>query len=286
MKIFIPSFRRAEAIKTHLFLGENTEYKIIVHTDMEAHQYYQNPTIPKDRIIVSGQPYSISAQRNWIKKNLFGNDPWACFMDDNVEAIHAVKETVYNEENLELLYPEPYQKSDVAFRKEFYDQPASVGRFLQILEELQNKADEISTGFAGFSANENYFFSRERKWKYYQLICSKVCIVKNDDLLWDERIKTMDDYSYSVQNMIKYGKVLVNAYVWPKAKHNQVGGLGTMAERGGKKIMDCKILNEQYPGLFRYKERKNSVPMGEIVLRGFGEKFFNNWKAGYEKAVN
>lgn len=280
VKCYIPSLNRQNKISTHLLLPpELFDWKIVVHDPLQLHQYKQNPTIPPERLVCSYAPRNISAQRNWIKENLFGNDAWAAYMDDNIEAFTAVKEDVYHEENLEKLYPEYFKRNNPGFRKEFYAQSISPARLLSIYKELIAKCEKINTGFAAFSANENYFFSRNKKWKYIQLICSKACLVKNDELRWDENIRTIDDYDYSCQVMFKYGKVLVNAYVWPKAKHNQVGGLGIMSERSDKRIEDCAYMMDKWPDLLKYKERKNSVPGGEIQLRGFGEKFYNKWRA-------
>ena len=142
---------------------------------------------------------------------------------------------------------------------------------------VHNESERAGTGFCGFGTIENYYF-RCKKWKTISLICSKCCLVKNDELRYDENILTMDDYDMSIQAMIKYGKVLVNSYVWPNANHNQSGGLGKLSERGDKKVNDCKILMNKYPRLLRYKDRKNSIEGAEVCLRFYSEKQFLNWR--------
>lgn len=285
MQIFIPSCGRAKTIKTHLILKGKVDYKIVVHTDDEACAYLENDTVPSDKIIVSGQPFSISKQRNWILKNLAEPNRFCAMLDDNISAFTAVKEDVYMEEDLQKKYPDPFKKNDVKFKNEFYEQEISFERMNLIFMELAAKATEVGATFAAFSANRNYYFSRAKKWKYTQLICSKACIIKNDGMMYDENVQTIDDYCMSIQRMIRDGKVLVNAYVWPKSKHNQKGGLGQISERGSKKIEDVKYLLGKYPGLLRIKPRKNSVAGGEVCLRGYG-KFFENWRNEYAKTIN
>lgn len=278
MRIYVPSLNRQETIKTHKILEGHFDYKIVVHDPLQLHHYKQNKTIPPERLICSYAPRNISAQRNWIRNELIEKNDWFMFMDDNIETFTAVKEDVYHNENLEEIYPEYFKRNNPGFRKEFYAQAIDAGRMKYIFNEMRDKAEAIITGLAAFSANENYFFSRNKKWKYIQLICSKACIVKNDELRYDENIRTIDDYDMSCQVMAKYGHALVNAYVWPKSKHNQSGGLGLMRERSQKRIEDCAHMMQKWPGLLKYKQRKNSVPMGEIQLRGFGYKFYNKWR--------
>lgn len=283
MIAYIPTLNRAEKISTHLLFDD---YRIIVHDPLQMHQYKQNKTIDPKKIICSYAPRNIAAQRNWILNELAKPDEFITMCDDNISAFTAVKEDVYHEENLELLYPDYFKKNNPGFRKEFYAQEIPKERLVSILNELRYKAEEIGTGFAAFSANENYFFSRSKKWKYIQLICSKACIIKNCGLKYDENVRTVDDYEMSCQQMAKYGHVLVNAYVWPKSKHNQKGGLGLMSERGQKRIEDCAYMMNKWPGLLKYKQRKNSIPGGEIQLRGFGYKFYNKWREDWISKVS
>lgn len=276
MKVFIPSYKRPQEIKTHLALGDAFDWKVIVHDPLQMHYYKK--TIPENKIICSYAKYGISSQRNFIKNNLVGSKEWFIMMDDNINYFEAVIEEEYNNENLKIKYPDAWIKNDAKFNNRVYRQKVNPDRLIKIFDELKNKCINIGVGFAGFSANKNYFFSRENKWKYFSLICSKACIVFNDELRWDEGIKTMDDYDYSCQAMLKYGKTVVNNYVWPNAGHNQKGGLGKIEERGKYKINDCKVLMKKYPNLFRYKNRKNSLPEAEIVMRGHTKQFIEKWR--------
>lgn len=276
MNIFIPSVNRSDKIKTHRLLHD-LDWKVVVHDPLEAAKYHKIAGIDKDRIICSLQPRNISTQRNWILDNLCNPEEWICMMDDNISQFMQVIDEEYMEENLEEKHPQYFIKNSPEFRLA-YRQNMPSGRLDEALGELRDKAEEVGVKFAGFSANENYFYSRGKKWKYYTLICSKACIIKNDVFRYDDRIRTIDDYSLSCDMLYKYGKVLVNNYIWPKAGHNMKGGLGKLSERGEMKREDCKYLMEKYPGLLRYKERVNSLEGAEVQLRGFTEAFINKWR--------
>jgi hypothetical protein len=248
-------------------LGEH-EYILVLHNDQEKESYLNNPTIRPHSIIVSGQPYSISKQRNWIRDNLIERDEWFICMDDNIKYLTAIPEPYYLKPRLPKVGGLHFLEINKITFKEF----------LSLIEEQDIPlADGIGASFIGFASQSNYFF-RTNKWKSISLIVSKLYLEKKDELRYNEKILTMDDYEFSIQKMIKCGKVLVNNYIHPIGAHNQAGGLGTLRERGNKKVEDCKLIMDLYPNLLRYKNRKNSLPGGEIVLRFYKEKAFNIWR--------
>jgi len=108
--------------------------------------------------------------------------------------------------------------------------------------------------------------------------CCKMCLQKKDNIRYDTNIYCIDDYAYSIEAMIKYGKILVNSYVFPVANHNESGGLGKLAERAPNKKKDCDYLMKKYAGLLRYKNRKNSLEGCEVCLRFYKEEQFMNWR--------
>lgn len=263
MRIYIPTLNRQDKICTHLTLGDAFDYYIVVHDPLQLYQYKQNKTIPPERLICSYAPRNISAQRNWIRDNLVGKDEWFCMADDNISAFQ--------------IYPEPhystvlkYSKLDKQFKYLEKHWPP-ITELPKVIDETIAKAEEIGARFCGFSNADNWFY-RNSKWRTVALICSKFCIMKNDDLRYDENITTMDDYEFSLRHMRHYGKVLVNAYAYPKAGHNQRGGLGPLSERGERKVADCKLIMERYPGWCKYKNRKNSLPEAEICLKSYNPK--------------
>ena len=73
MKIFILSKGRPDTIRTHL-LFKGVDYKIVLHNEGERRNYLLNNTIDPNKIIVSGVPFGVAAQRQWIQENLVEKD--------------------------------------------------------------------------------------------------------------------------------------------------------------------------------------------------------------------
>lgn len=271
MNIYIPSLNRPKTIISHLMPQiQNMDWKIVVHTEEQRSEYLKNPTIPRHKILVSNQPYNLSLQTNWIRDNLVKKGEWFIRMNDNIENIN--------------IYPEPWY-SAIRIKKPLKNNRAFQihlehhypDNFEDVVAECRLKADDLNTGLVGFSAHQNYFF-RGSKWRKIAMVTGKLFMCKNDELRADPSIYCMEDYEYSCQAMLKYGRILVNGFVFPNSKFNQPGGLGKLSERGNKKVEDCKIIMDRYPELFRYKNRVNSLENAEIVLRGHTESFFNNWR--------
>jgi len=154
MKIFIPSWGRAESIKTHLLL-QDADYKVVLHNEDEKARYVERSPVLADKIVVSGMPKGISGQRQWIKDNLVADGEWFCMMDDNIKAFN--------------IFPEPYYGNDTfgytsQLRKVVEAHRPGIHELLAKFSETIRKAEEIGTGFCGFANIENSFF-RKKKWK-------------------------------------------------------------------------------------------------------------------------
>lgn len=272
MKIIIPSYNRALTIKSHKLLeNSNFDWKVVVHSAEQFNEYMK--IISKERLICSGVEPNISKQRNWIRNNLVKDGEWFCMMDDNIEKFNMFPNPYYMMKTLNRTHPE-FKSLRTILENNYID----AFKLEECFQESIFKAEEINAAFIGFATIENYFF-RNKKWKTISMICSKCCLIKNDELRYDENVLTMDDYEYSIKSMIKYGKVLVNSYIFPNAHHNQSGGLGKLSERAEKKVKDCFYITNKYPGLFRFKNRVNSVPNGEICLKFYKETSFANWRS-------
>lgn len=279
LKVFIPSYKRDQAIRSHLlFDGSNFDYKIIVHDPAQLYLYKQNKTIPPERLICSYAPYSISHQRQWIKDNLAPENDWWCMADDNIRNFLIVREPEYWHEDLELLNPMAFRKNDLAFKKQVYEQEASQEYLLKVINDTTVKADAIGAKYCAFASNKNYFFARARKWSYYSYAISKFAMYRNDDIAFDTNVQAMDDYCFTAANILKYGKVLVNKFAFAQGGHYQKGGIGRYEERQVKKIADAAYLMLKYPRLFRYKIKKNCHPEAELMIRFCYEKQVEAWR--------
>lgn len=270
IKIFIPSYQRATKISTPSLLG-GVDFKVVLHNNEERESYIKAHPELEPHIIVSGLPPGISAQRQWIKDNLVKDNEWFAMLDDNIRKFNIFPDEIYDNEEL------VYDASKRFYWEHCY---GNAQRLMQCFEETITEAEWRETGFCGFANIDNAFF-RRKKWKSIGLIVAKMCLQKKDDLRYDPLIHCIDDYDYSIAAMLKYGSILVNSYVCPIANHNEAGGLGKLEERAPRKREDCKRLMEKYPGLLRYKDRKNSLEGCEVSLRFYSEKSFMKWRESY-----
>lgn len=269
MKIIILSKGRADSISTHK-LFEGYDYTLVLHSDEEREAYLKNPSISPEKIVVSGVPFGVANQRQWIQDNLIPRGEWYLSLDDNIKGFQAVPEPLYASESL------PVQKD--ASLKEKFETPCSTGRFLDICERLTEIGEATRAYNIGFGTTPNFFF-RGKKYRFVGYVISKACVRKNVGTEFELDAQSMEDYAYTAETLKRYGKVLINNYVFPVAGHYEKGGIGTYAERLPAKIRDSAILMKKYPGLFRYNHKKGSDPKGELIIRFNSLEQVEKWRA-------
>ena len=194
MKIYAPSYKRAEGVKTHKILP-GVIY--CVH-EFEAHEYIEkgyNVEVMPDA--VGG---NIARVRNYIKDNYIGDK--GLMIDDDIEAIKIFK--WHND------IPKAYSVEDVdEFIEQGFAMCEQFGCHLWGINIIGDKGsyreytpfsltNTISGSFMGFINNE---------------------------LRFDERIPLKEDYDYSIQNANHYRKLLrINYARMVKKDHGNKGG--------------------------------------------------------------
>ena len=257
--VIIPSKGRSTTIRTHKLFPNA---KIVVHNEIEAASYRANPHLSNE-IIVSNTPLGVSYQRQWIIDNLVPRGEWFVTADDNIEYCTAVPKLSYE-----------------AGKCDDRDQFASVSSLEYmnwVISDTIAEADKIGANYCGFAVVDNYYF-RTKKFRYVGYVISKLAMIKNVGVPYDSRIQAMDDYGYTAENLLRYGKVLINNFLFPIAKHYEAGGIGTYEERMPKKQHDCRYLMMKYPELFRYKTKAGCDPKSEIQVRFTTLKQVADWR--------
>jgi len=257
MKVVIPSKGRADIICSHLLFPDAY---VVVHNEEEAKEYRKNKI---KNLVVSNTPYGISFQRQWIIDNLIDKDEWFLTADDNIEYFTGVEE--------------PFYSKELASIKEHFDSRISIDRAWEIINDTMNKSEELGVKYAGFATNPNWYF-RDKKFRYVGYVISKLALIKKSNIPYDPKIQAMDDYGYTAENLLRFGKVLINNYLFPMGKHYQKGGIGTYKERSPKKREDCIYLMNKYPDLFRYKIKSGCDPKAELQVRFSNLKQVNLWR--------
>ncbi len=280
MKIFIPSYQRAEKICTHLLLDPTPccEYFIVLHDRKEKREYLKNKTIDPQRIIVSDQPKGIRFQRDFIKFQLNKPGDWFAFMDDNITAFTAFPEPYYSKETNNFK-----NNRNLVLRRKIEKNEIDIVDLQKKFKECVRKAEEIGVGYITFSPQSNWWF-RSAKWRTVGYAINKMAISKVDKVKYDMNVRVIQDYALTAMNLARYGKLLINNYIYPVAGHYQKGGIGTYEERLPRKIIECKYLMDKYPEMFRYKQKAGCPPNAELQLRFFKEAQVQKWMEKYESA--
>jgi hypothetical protein len=278
IKIFIPSYNRAETIKTSLYLDEkNIDYRIILHTENCKNEYLKAGRVKEEKIIVSNQPPGITNQRNFIMNSLTQKGEWFITLDDNISGFKRVIDQYYfTREELDV--------EDEEITQETYSQKVEADELLRLIEGDIKKCESIGSFYGGFASVENYFFN-SKKYRYVGYIISKAAYIKNDGFGYDKRLNAMEDFGFTGDNLFRYGRVLINSWIKPINKHYEEGGIGTYERRLPSKIKDCKTLMKKYPGLYRYKIKKGCHPEAELQIRFTNLKQVSEWRNDLIKKI-
>ena len=269
--IYIPSYNRAETIKTSRWLDtENIGYKVILHTEKCKAEYISAGLVKEENIIVSHAPSGITPQRNWIAKNLTERGQWFLTFDDNVSGFNRVSDDYY----------QSHRKLDVksaSITQHDFKQSVSPTDYLERLKEDILLAEKIGAEYIGYATTDNYFFNGT-KYKSVGYIVSKVVAIKYSGLSYDPNLEAMEEFGYCADQLIKNNCVLRNNWLKSINGHYEAGGIGVYEARVPRKIQDCKYLMQKYPNLFRYKVKKGCHPKAELAFKVNSTKRLIEWK--------
>jgi len=261
MKIFIPTKDRPKTISTHLaFSGQ--DWYILVHNKQQRDEYLENETIDPSRLIVTGvaaDAFGLTRQREWVVQNLVKSGEWFIFADDNIKELTKVSGDYYRQGELDVQVGESKKWKDI------FSALCSPDEFMILANESRWMAEKFGAHLCGFAVTENFFF-RGKKWRSVGYVIGKLMVFHNVGVPFDHTV-TMEDFRNTAENLLRFGSVCINNFVWPRAGHYEAGGLGTYKERVPYRVKDCEILMQRYPGLFRYKERGKFVQHTDLALR-------------------
>lgn len=274
MKVFIPSFGRAGNIRTHKMCSPNDEVHIVVHTEEEAKFYRKNPSVNRAgiHVHVSNAPTGVCNQRNWIIDNLAEMGEWFLMADDNIDSLTGVQNQFYEQEEID-------KEINPKVLAGIFKKPMSWSRFMECAKQDMTKADELGFKFIGYATNQNPFF-RTKKYRTAGYVTTKLAWVKKTSLRFEKGFLCHDDFQFSCENVLRFGGVLINNFVFPLGPHYETGGIGPNHARVPYKIKEDKWLMEAYPGLIRYRQ-KPGVPLeAEVNFRIHSPEQIKKWRLG------
>lgn len=272
--IYIPSYNRAETIKTTKWLdADNIPYKVLLHSSNCADQYLKAGHVKVGNLIVTEAPRGITNQRNWMTKNIAKVNQWYVSLDDNIGYLKRVIDKYYGLRSIDVANP--------SVRQADFNQAITAKEWLGLLEKDMQVAEQIKAEYIGFATVDNYFFN-SKKYKPVGYVISKAVAIKYAGLKYDNNLEAMEDFGYCAAQLVKNNCVLINSWIKPVAGHYEPGGIGTYEQRVPRKIKDCEYLMRKYPGLFRYKEKKGCHPKAELQIRFHSPKQVIQWKQEYK----
>lgn len=290
MRLFIPSYGRADTISSHNTFGDLIDYLVVVHTDKQRREYISKSTVPAGRIIVSNvkqDQFGLTRQREWICDNLVARGEWFMFADDDIRHLSALPMPWYEQDDLTYVYKVfPDTRKNRSYSAEWrkrFDTPPSRDYFHWILEDMIDYAEELCVPLCGFGTTDNYFF-RSVKFKTVQMVIGPMQLVKNLGIPWDHTI-TMEDYERTADHLFRFGRVLVNNYVYPKQTMFRSGGMGSLEKRTPERLRDSVALMERWPGLFRHKNLRNKPKNTDLALKVYGEDGIAAWRQQFRQPV-
>lgn len=272
LKIFIPSKGRSESITVHKYLDEtNVDYRIVLHNLAEYKDYIKNSSIDPNKIIVADIPFGMTPMREFVLGELVKEGEWYLSLDDKCTNVVAWDQEFYKQDFINV----PKKYSGELKRKA--NTKISALEFLEKCQEMIEIADKENIYYMGFSTQDNYYF-RLKKYLYVGYVIGKAHLNKKSHLKYDPNILVMDDYSFTAQNLVRFGKVLINKFIYVNGNHYLKGGIGNYQQRLEKKLQDSQYLMKKYPLLFRYKAKSDRVKEAELVIRYHDPGQIYAWK--------
>lgn len=269
IKVFIPSYNRADTICTHkLFLldKELFDVKVVVHTEEQKQDYIKlNPEL-KDLMIVSNAKNGIAGQRDFIDSQLKVGE-WYISADDDIESITSVIDKYYNLPEIpeSIATKETYSK--VLTPQELYD----------IFQEFIFNEEIHKSTLYGFATNDNIFF-RRKKISQNSFIIGQIFLEKKLKDTPKSKVKIKEDYERTANHILLSGKTIRNNYLRPKTKMYSKGGVGNKESRQLDLKESSKILIDYYNGLFIQSTNKPEEKETEISMPIRQTKDIKNWR--------
>ncbi len=268
MKLIIPSYDRAETIKTPFLEVFKDFEKIILLHNKEQHTEYKKFNEYEDiQIIITNLDTGKAGQIRFAVDNVLKHNEWAVFADDNIEYVYGINNEQWLHDRYEDKNPSHWGK-------------VNSHSFVSRILELINHAETLNAHLVGFLSTNNHYFAN-KKFKDYGFCHGKLTLWKKDnEFIFDDiDLRSLNDFHNTARHIVNYGVVLVNDYMHPIAKYFQSGGIGSKKDRKQDRINNIKLLTTLYPNLIKTKKRKDHYPDARFVH--MSKKNFYNWRNKY-----
>lgn len=252
-KIYTFYYDRTDATTSAALKG--IPHTVIFHDEKKKEAFKK---ISTGKLLATGLPRGLAKQRNKALK-LSKKGEWLIFCSDDFEKVTGVKPSMIKQ-------LKPADSSEVeGFDKLITKNELTMAELMDLTLYLINKAEASGASMVGFASNENPFYLK-KKYRYKGLVDGRFYAIKNEGILFDEEIQTIDDHDISAAYQAAGKKVIVLNWVCPRFGRYKAGGYGTLKDREAQKIKDCKRLMERYPGVFKFKVKPGQHKESHIVF--------------------
>ena len=273
MKIFIPTYAKYEGVKTlSLKQLENLNPILLVHNQDEYDKYILN--YPEADIRITDAETGYAGKQNQIKNALdkfVEHGEWCVFFDDDIKKVYGWKNGYQRLDKVDY-------EVDPKGKREMWYKQISKSHLLEAINDSIERAEEIGAWLCGFAVTENPMFNCN-KWSHRGFIHGKAMVWRKDDSFnFDEEIQDMDDYSWSLEHLYKYRKVVINRSVAFENDYFGKGGHNNNSyDRDEARIRDSKYLMKKFPTYVLNKPIKNKPKYFDIKFATWGDKRFEDY---------
>ena len=275
MKVFIPTHNRADRITTP-WAWPGMDYCVVCHTDQARDAYlWRQPLLDPERVLVSAVPADetgLVRQRAWIAARFGRPGEWLFFADDNIRRFTGIAADVgasgagSDVDTLPTQHPAAATAYGVASWGALFGRVLDATDMTRVVGLMQWRAEAMGVWLCGFATTDNPYF-RGKHWRTVGYVSGKAMLWRHDpDYPWSE-IVHMEDFHHSAEHHRRHGRVLVNNWVAPDARHYEPGGMGVYAARIPQRRASVVALLARYPGLLRAKDRPGFEPGTELGFR-------------------
>ena len=273
MKIFIPTYGKYDGVKTlELKQLKNLNVVLLVHNQDEYKKYKAN--YPNANIKITKAKTGTGGKQYQIENALdlyVDESEWVLFLDDDIKKIIGWKAGFEKQDKVDY-------ETDSALKREIWNTEITQGRLLDAVTESINRAENIGAYICGFAVTENPMFNCN-KWSHRGFVHGKAVLWKKDSTFeFDNKILDMDDYSWSLEHLYKYKKVVINRSVAFENDYFGKGGHNNNSyNRDKARIIDSKYLIKRFPQFVLNKPIKNKPKYFDIKFATWGDERFDEW---------
>ncbi len=251
MKVFTFFYNRFDSATTSLALGDcGIEHTVLIHNEKDLAKFIEGGVIhPLGMPVVTDNPKGLAYQRN-SALDLMEEGEWAVFMCDDFQKVESYpKEWIFSKtQKLDINFE---NQSKFAFGKEHEITLAEMFTYFPTLIQL---AENNGVHLVGFGLTDNPI-NMGRKFSTKGLADGRFWLVKKSHYKFDLNTQLVDDVSWTAENIVRHGKVLILNWCVPHFSRYTKGGFGSKSERMSQREKECRYLVNKFSPLVKFADK-------------------------------